>query len=145
MVKTGTARPLRQAPYQGITLYHPYPSSGQPTEPARPPVGAPALALTAVTLMYAGSVVRPGRGLMRSQWPWWGKKAPKANIWTGGILFAFGLWDLFFVLFRSEDALFTASAALLLLVGSFDIWLGVTRLRTQKPGNWPDPGKDLTR
>jgi ABC-type nickel/cobalt efflux system permease component RcnA len=52
----------------------------------------------------------------------------------GGILLAVGLWDLFFVLFRSEDVLFTLSAALLLLLGSFNIWQGVTRLRTQRRG-----------
>jgi hypothetical protein len=77
---------------------------------------------------------------MRSSWPWQGKKSPRLNIATGGILLVFGLWDLFFVLFRSEDVLFTASAALLLLVGSFDIWLGVTQLRTQKPGPGPIQG-----
>jgi hypothetical protein len=52
----------------------------------------------------------------------------------GGILLAVGLWDLFFVLFRSEDVLFTLSAALLLLLGSLNIWQGITRLRTQRPG-----------
>lgn len=48
------------------------------------------------------------------------------NLTVGGILLAVGLWDLFFVLFRSEDVVFTVSAALLLLVGSFNIWQGVT-------------------
>ena len=36
-------------------MYHPYPSSGQPVEPLRPP--APAPVLTAVKLMYAGAAV----------------------------------------------------------------------------------------
>ena len=36
-------------------MYQPYPSSGQPTEPSRPP--APAPVLTAVKLMYAGAAV----------------------------------------------------------------------------------------
>jgi hypothetical protein len=36
-------------------MYQPYPSSGQPTEPLRPP--APAPVLTAVKLMYAGAAV----------------------------------------------------------------------------------------
>jgi hypothetical protein len=36
-------------------MYQPYPSSGQPAEPSRPP--APAPVLTAVKLMYAGAAV----------------------------------------------------------------------------------------
>ena len=36
-------------------MYQPYPSSGQPAEPLRPP--APAPVLTAVKLMYAGAAV----------------------------------------------------------------------------------------
>jgi hypothetical protein len=36
-------------------MYQPYPSSGQPAEPERPP--APAPVLTAVKLMYAGAAV----------------------------------------------------------------------------------------
>jgi hypothetical protein len=36
-------------------MYQPYPSSGQPVEPLRPP--APAPVLTAVKLMYAGAAV----------------------------------------------------------------------------------------
>ena len=36
-------------------MYQPYPSSGQPVEPRRPP--APAPVLTAVKLMYAGAAV----------------------------------------------------------------------------------------
>ncbi len=36
-------------------MYQPYPSSGQPAEPRRPP--APAPVLTAVKLMYAGAAV----------------------------------------------------------------------------------------
>jgi hypothetical protein len=36
-------------------MYQPYPSSGRPAEPLRPP--APAPALTAVKLMYAGAAV----------------------------------------------------------------------------------------
>jgi hypothetical protein len=37
------------------TMYQPFPSSGQPAEPLRPP--APAPVLTAVKLMYAGAFV----------------------------------------------------------------------------------------
>ncbi|HEY5016142.1 MAG TPA: hypothetical protein VIJ82_10070 [Streptosporangiaceae bacterium] len=48
-------RPLRQAPLAEVTMYQPYPSSGQPVEPLRPP--APAPVLTAVKLMYAGATV----------------------------------------------------------------------------------------
>jgi hypothetical protein len=36
-------------------MYQPYPSSGQPAGPLRPP--APAPVLTAVKLMYAGAAV----------------------------------------------------------------------------------------
>ena len=36
-------------------MYQPYPSSGQPIEPLRPP--APTSVLTAVKLMYAGAAV----------------------------------------------------------------------------------------
>jgi hypothetical protein len=43
-------------------------------------------------------------------------------------MLAVALWDLFFVLFRSEDILFTLSAALLLLLGSVNIWQGVIGL-----------------
>ena len=64
---------------------------------------------------------------MRSSWPWQGKKSPRVNIATGGILLVFGLWDLFFVLFRSEDVLFTASAALLLLVSGIQLQAGDQR------------------
>lgn len=73
---------------------------------------------------------------MRSM-PMRNRRSPRANITIGAILLAFGLWDLFFVLFRSEDVLFTVAAALLLLVGSFNIWLGFTPLRTQRPGPGP--------
>ena len=38
-----------------VTMYQPYPSSGQPAGPLRPP--APAPVLTAVKLMYAGAAV----------------------------------------------------------------------------------------
>ena len=64
---------------------------------------------------------------MRSSWPWQGKKSPRVNIATGGILLVFGLWDLFFVLFRSEDVLFTASAALLLLASGIQLQAGDQR------------------
>jgi hypothetical protein len=77
---------------------------------------------------------------MRSSWPMRSKRSPRVNLAIGGILLAFGLWDLFFVLFRSEDVFFTVSAVLLLLVGSFNIWLGVTQLRTQRPGPGPIQG-----
>ena len=36
-------------------MYQPYPSSGQPTEPRRPPARGPAR--TAVKLMYAGAAI----------------------------------------------------------------------------------------
>ena len=65
---------------------------------------------------------------------WRATRSPRLYLVIGGILLAVGLWDLFFVLFRSEDVLFTLSAALLLLLGSLNIWQGVTRLRTQRPG-----------
>jgi len=65
---------------------------------------------------------------------WRATRSPRTYLVIGGILLAVGLWDLFFVLFRSEDVLFTLSAALLLLLGSFNIWQGVTRLRTQRRG-----------
>jgi len=65
---------------------------------------------------------------------WRATRSPRTYLAIGGILLAVGLWDLFFVLFRSEDVLFTLSAALLLLLGSSNIWQGVTRLRTQRRG-----------
>ena len=71
---------------------------------------------------------------MRSSWLMRGRRSPRANLAIGGVLLAFGLWDLFFVLFRSEDVLFTVAAVLLLLVGIVNIWLGDTQLRTQRPG-----------
>src|ERR1035441_5129668 len=55
----------------------------------------------------------------------------------GGVLLALGLWDLFFVLFRSEDLLFTAGAALLLLVGSLNIWWGISRPGRGTTGSGP--------
>ena len=73
---------------------------------------------------------------MRSM-PMRSRKSPRANLAIGGILLVLGLWDLFFVLFRSEDVLFAVAAALLLLAGSFNIWLGFTQLRTQRPGRGP--------
>jgi hypothetical protein len=69
---------------------------------------------------------------MRSSWRSRGTRSPRDNLTAGGILLALGLWDLFFVLFRSEDGAFTVSTALLLLVGSLTIWRGVTKLRTQR-------------
>lgn len=65
--------------------------------------------------------------------PWRATRSPRFYLVIGGILLAVGLWDLFFVLFRSEDVLFTLSAALLLLLGSLNLGQGVTRLRTQRP------------
>ena len=65
---------------------------------------------------------------------WHATRSPRLYLAIGGILLAVGLWDLFFVLFRSEDVLFTLSAALLLLLGGLNIWQAVTRLRTQRPG-----------
>ena len=69
---------------------------------------------------------------MRSSWRSRGTRSPRDNLTAGGILLALGLWDLFFVLFRSEDGAFTVSTALLLLVGSLTIWPRVTKLRTQR-------------
>ena len=43
-----------------------------------------------------------------------------------GLLTAVGLWELFFVFFRSEDTLFAVSAAILLLVGVIGVWRGVS-------------------
>jgi hypothetical protein len=48
-------RPLRPAPLVEVTIYQPYPSSGQSAGPLRPP--APAPVRTAVKLMYAGAAV----------------------------------------------------------------------------------------
>jgi len=62
---------------------------------------------------------------MRSSWPMRSKRLPRVNLAIGGILIAFGLWDLFFVLFRSEDVFFMVSAVLLLLFGTFNIWLAL--------------------
>lgn len=69
---------------------------------------------------------------MRSLWRWGGTSSPRENLTAGGISLAVGLWDLFFVLFRSEDGAFTVSTALLLLVGSLTIWRGVIKLRAQR-------------
>lgn len=69
---------------------------------------------------------------MRSLWRPRGTSSPRENLVAGGILLGLGLWDLFFVLFRSEDGAFTVSTALLLLVGSFNILRGVIKLRTQR-------------
>jgi hypothetical protein len=68
---------------------------------------------------------------MRSSWRPRGTRSPRTNLTAGGILLAVGLWDLFFVLFRSEDGAFTVSTALL-LAGSFNILRGVIKLRTQR-------------
>jgi hypothetical protein len=63
---------------------------------------------------------------------WRATRSPRFYLVIGGTLLAVGLWDLFFVLFRSEDVLFTLSAALLLPLGSLNIWQGVTRLPGRK-------------
>jgi hypothetical protein len=42
---------------------------------------------------------------------------PRLLVITGALVSAAGLWELFFVLFRSESALFAVSTALMLLVG----------------------------
>ena len=63
------------------------------------------------------------------------KRSPRTSLTSGGILLAVGLWDLFFVLFRSEDVLFTVAAAVLLLVGSLNIRRGVVLLRMERPGS----------
>ena len=47
--------PVGRLPLGEVTMYQPYPSSGQPTGPLRPP--APAPVRTAVKLMYAGAAV----------------------------------------------------------------------------------------
>jgi len=65
------------------------------------------------------------------------RKSPSATLAIGGILLALGLWDLFFVLFRSEDVLFTVAAGLLLMAGIFNIRLGFAQLRKQGPGPSP--------
>jgi hypothetical protein len=47
--------PASAGPLCEVTMYQPYPASGQPAEPLRP--AAPAPVLTAVKLMYAGAAV----------------------------------------------------------------------------------------
>jgi hypothetical protein len=73
---------------------------------------------------------------MRSSWLW-REGSPRRSLIIGGLLLALGLWDLFFVLFRSEDLLFTAGAALLLLVGSLNIWWGISRPGRGTTGSGP--------
>jgi hypothetical protein len=51
------------------------------------------------------------------------------NLVSGAGLVAVGLWDLWFVLFRSEDWLFTGLAALLLLIGGLSIARGLAQRR----------------
>jgi hypothetical protein len=48
---------------------------------------------------------------MRSSWRPRGTQSARDNLAAGGILLALGLWDLFFVLFRTEDGAFTVSTA----------------------------------
>jgi hypothetical protein len=52
------------------------------------------------------------------------------NLVSGTGLVAVGLFDLWFVLFRSEDLIFTVIAVLLLLVGSLSIVRGLAQRRT---------------
>jgi len=66
---------------------------------------------------------------MNSSWLLRGGRSPRASIASGCILLAVGLWDLYFVLFRSENLLFIVVAALLLLVGGLNILRGVIQLR----------------
>jgi hypothetical protein len=67
---------------------------------------------------------------MNSSWLLQGSKSPRTSITSGCILLAVGLWDLYFVLFRSVDLLFTVVAVLLLLIGGLNILRGVIQLRT---------------
>ena len=55
------------------------------------------------------------------------RRSPHASLISGCILIAVGLWDLFFVLFRSEGVLFTVLAALLLLVGGINVVQGLRK------------------
>jgi hypothetical protein len=66
---------------------------------------------------------------MRSSWLPGAKRSSGVNLVSGAGLVAVGLWDLWFVLFRSEDLIFTVIAALLLLVGSLSIVRGLAQRR----------------
>jgi hypothetical protein len=66
---------------------------------------------------------------MRSSWLPGAKRSSGVNLVSGAGLIAVGLWDLWFVLFRSEDWLFTGLAALLLLIGSLSIVRGLAQRR----------------
>jgi hypothetical protein len=77
---------------------------------------------------------------MRSSWRPRGTRSPRTNLTAGGILLAVGLWDLFFVLFRSEDGAFTVSTALLLLAGSFTSCEGLSSCGRKGPGSDPSEG-----
>jgi hypothetical protein len=66
---------------------------------------------------------------MRSSWLPGAKRSSGVNLVSGVGLVAVGLWDLWFVLFRSEDLIFTVIAALLLVVGSLSIVRGLAQRR----------------
>jgi hypothetical protein len=66
---------------------------------------------------------------MRSSWLPGAKRSSGVNLVSGAGLVAVGLWDLWFVLFRSEDLIFTVIAAALLLVGSLSIVRGLAQRR----------------
>jgi hypothetical protein len=82
---------------------------------------------------------------MRSSLLLGGKRSSGTNLISGAGLFAVGLWDLWFVLFRSEDLIFTLIAALLLLVGSFSILRGVAQRRSGGPGGSGTPQSGCRR
>jgi hypothetical protein len=58
---------------------------------------------------------------------------PRLFFIISGLLTAVGLWELFFVFFRSEDTLFAMSAAILLLVGVIGLWRAVSLWRRGRP------------
>jgi uncharacterized membrane protein HdeD (DUF308 family) len=57
---------------------------------------------------------------------------PRLLVAIGAVLIAAGLWELFFVLFRSESALFAMSAALVLLVGIIELLRAVFIRRQER-------------
>jgi hypothetical protein len=68
-------------------------------------------------------------GLIRSSWLPGARRSSGVNLVSGAGLVAVGLWDLWFVLFRSESPIFMVVAGLLLLVGVLTIARGLAQRR----------------